>query len=147
MYFDVVVFRDRTLVHSPSFCFTQVCIYPYQWTKPLNFYNCSSSSLVTPPNSSCADLLSSSVRSCQTWGVSLFLVPSFQQQLAHPAAVWASDVRCHCAKLPDTTPLWSPPVPLLLVRPILHNFHSSLGKDSKALIPFHFPVKSQFSNT
>lgn len=87
MYFDVAVLRERTLAHSPSSCFACVCIYPHWRTKRLNCYNCSSSSLVTPPNSSCANLLSSSVRACQTWGVSLVLVPSFQQQLAHPAAV------------------------------------------------------------
>lgn len=36
MYFDVALLRDRTLVHSPSFCFACVCIYPHQepsyWT-------------------------------------------------------------------------------------------------------------------
>lgn len=87
MYFDVAVLRDRTLVHSPSFCFACVCIYHHEWTKLLDCYNCSSSSMVTPPKSSCANLLSSSVKACQTWGVSLVLVPSFQEQLAHPAAV------------------------------------------------------------
>lgn len=38
------------------------------------------------PNSSCASLLSSSVRWCQTRGVSLYHAPSTQLQLAHPAA-------------------------------------------------------------
>lgn len=64
------------------------CLHsPHKRTKPLNCYDCSSSSLDTPPNSPCANLISSNVRACQTWGVSLYLIPSIQQQLAHPAAV------------------------------------------------------------
>lgn len=38
------------------------------------------------PSSSCASLLSSSLRSCQTRGVSLYHTSSTQLQLAHPAA-------------------------------------------------------------
>lgn len=59
---------------------------PHKGAKLLNFYDCSSSSLITAPNSWCANLIFSSIRSCQTWGVSLHLAPSAQQQLALPAA-------------------------------------------------------------